>query len=490
MTYRESLIRKIKLKREILRRRASSGSLIDFIRYNNSSYKPNWHHIAIANKIEQFIKDKDKKNLMLFIPPQFGKSEITSRNLPAYLLGINPNNRIVVASYSQDLAASFNRDIQRIIDTPTYSNIFPNTKINARNVVTTQNWLRNSEVFEVINYKGYVKAVGVGTGLTGRSADIAIIDDPVKDEMEASSPVYRENVWNWYLSVLMTRLHNGSKVILIMTRWHEDDLAGRLLNPELNPHYKDWEVIKYKAICEEINEGDPRKPGESLWPEMHSIEKLNILRDIDENKFNALFQQEPVIKGGNKVKSEWFTIVDNKPFNLVVDMWIDGAYTDKTKNDPTGIILTAYDQVQNKLYILGAIEKYYKMPDLLKEIPQIADTFKMNAGSRIYIEPKASGKTLKQLLSEYTNLAAIEINNHLVNEGKESRLNVASPYIEAGNVVMIRSSWNQKVINQIIAFPKGQHDEFVDLFGYACFHYFKPNRTRFWDISHSQKNLV
>lgn len=487
---KDSRTDELEILREATRRRAANGSLIDFIYYTNKDYKANWHHKEIARQIEEFIKSEDQKNLMLFVPPQHGKSEISTRNTPAFALGLNPDLKIVICSYSSDLATSFNRDIQRIIDGEDYADIFPETKINSKNVVTTQIWLRNSEIFEVVGRKGFVKAVGVGAGLTGRPADLAIIDDPIKDDMEASSLTIRNNVWNWYLSVLSTRLNNKSKQILIMTRWHYDDLAGRLLSPDYNPHWKDWKVIKFKAISEEKLDYDPRGIGEALWPDMHSLNKLTKLKDMNESTFASLYQQEPVIKGGNKVKTEWFTFADYCPDNLTVDLWIDGAYTTKTTNDPTGVLITSFDELKNKLYILGAIEKYLGMPELLKEIPIIADTFKARVNSRVFIEPKASGKSLKQLISNYTNLPAIEINNYLVNEGKDARLNVAAPYIEAGNVVLIKGAWNHKVINQLISFPKGLHDEFVDLMGYACFYYFKPNTVRFWENAIASDNLV
>lgn len=471
--------RQIELLRERTRRKAKT-SFIEFIKYVNTSYKFNWHHKYIANKLQDLLIDPKKNKLILSVPPQHGKSELSSRHFPAFALGVNPDLKIILASYSTDLSHQFNRDVQKIIEGDFYNDVFPETRINSKNIVTTQSWLKNTEIFEVINKKGSLKAVGVGSGLTGRQADIAIIDDPIKDDMEAQSATIRENIWNWYTSVLMTRLHNNSKQIIIMTRWHEDDLIGRLLNPDINPNWNEWDVVNIKAIATEINEHDPREIGEALWPERHSLDKLLNYQSISPTKFNALYQGEPTTKGGNKIKEEWFRYEDFEPFG-VRDMWIDGAYTKNTSNDPTGIMITVWDEVTKTLYVTNFIEKHLEMPDLIKEIVQICNSNKISLSSKIYLEPKASGKSTAQMLNRVTNIPAIEINNYLVNEGKESRISVAAPYFESGRVVLIKGHWNHKFKEQLKSFPKAKHDEAVDLIGYAVFHYFKPGRKVIFD---------
>jgi len=469
-------IQLLKLKRELLRKSAISGSFIDFVYYVKAEYIANWHHIVVANKLQDFLLDESKRCLAVFMPPQNGKSELTSRMFPAFALGINPDLKVSVSSYSSDLSDSFNRDIQKIIDSEFYAHVFPNTKLNSKNVVTTQNWLRNSEIFEIVNHQGSLKSVGVGGGLTGRPVDLAIIDDPIKDDMEAQSSTFREKVWQWYLTVLSTRLHNKSKQILIMTRWHEDDLAGRLLNPEINPFYHEWEVIKIPAIMDhEKTEYDKREIGDPLWPERHSLENTLRIKSQSDSVFESLYQQNPVAKAGNKVKREWFVIVDSLPNKFLKrDLWIDGAYTDKAQNDPTGLITVVYDDQTNTLYVLNAHDERMEMPKLMTFIPTYANLHGLNNLSRIYIEPKASGKSIAQLINSGTKLSAIEIKSYLISEGKEARLQVASPYIEAAKVKLIRGHWNEKFINQISGFPNTKHDEYVDLIGYACEFYFRP----------------
>lgn len=160
-------LNEFEILQELTRRSAANGSFEDFIYYVKTDYYFNWHHKVIVKALEDFLKDPNKKNIAVFVPPQHGKSEITSRLFPAYALGVNPNLKIAVSSYSSDLADSFNRDIQKIIDSPEYQEIYPETKLNSKNVVTTQSWLRNSEVFEVVNKKGSLKSVGVGGGVNG-----------------------------------------------------------------------------------------------------------------------------------------------------------------------------------------------------------------------------------------------------------------------------------------------------------------------------------
>lgn len=466
---------KLSLIREQDRRKAKS-SLFHFIYYVNYDYRANWHHKAICDELQRFWEDPKQKRLMLFVPPQHGKSEIASKHFPAWVFGQNPDVKIAAASYSIDLARSFNRDVQRIIDTKDYSDVFPDTYINSKNVVTVQNWLRNSEEFEIVDHKGSYKSVGVMGGLSGRRVDLAIIDDPVKDALEANSETYRNRVWDWYVSVLMKRLHNKSKVVLIMTRWHEDDLAGRLL--ERQPGQ--WNVIKFPAI-KEYGEGhllDPRQTGEALWEERHSLEKLLEEKALDESAFEALNQQNPTTPGGNKVKDEWWEYCEEKelPGDIVWDLWIDGAYTKRTENDPTGLMIAGYSKSMNKAYMRHAHDAYMESPELTEHIKEYALLYDLREKSRVYFEPKASGKSIKQYVNKARFLNCVEIKNHLVSEGKEARLQCAAPKVQAGKWVLIRGNWNQKVIKQIGGYPKVKHDEYVDLIGYASYQYFDSTR--------------
>lgn len=340
---REQLMR---LKREKLKLEAPT-SFSRFLGYSNPKYELEWFHKLIADHCQMLLEGKIK-NLMVFMPPQHGKSEIISRNFPAWALGQNPDLKIVGCSYSSDLAQQFSRSIQRTIDSKEYQAIFPATYLNGSNTrMDARGYLRNIDLFEMVGHRGFYKAVGVGGSLTGTPVDIAIIDDPVKDANEANSITYRQRVWDWYNTVLSTRLHNNSRQLFIMTRWHEDDLAGRILKAEP----QEWTVLAIPAICEqEYDSGlSERHIGDALWPSRHSIEKLQKQKARAPREFNALYQQHPTIEGGNIVKRDWFRTISlaefrSLRFNEPIHFYLDTAYNKKKKgqdNDPSGVLAAA-----------------------------------------------------------------------------------------------------------------------------------------------------
>ena len=219
-----------------------------FIRLSKPEYEFNWHHLKLIEKLQDFADGKIKR-LMVFMPPRHGKSELTSRRFPAWLLGRNPRAKIIATSYAAELASSFNRDVQRIIDEPKFQELFPNTKLNGANVRTTKSWLRNNDIFEVVDHGGFYRCAGVGGAITGLGGDFLIIDDPFKNYEEAKSPTIRRKVFEWYTSTLYTRQEKNAGILLIQTRWHEDDLAGLLLQMQSKGgDYADqWEVVNFPA---------------------------------------------------------------------------------------------------------------------------------------------------------------------------------------------------------------------------------------------------
>ena len=195
----------LQISSKVVRAAIARKSFRAFVEYTMPTYQVNWHHALLMEKLQLFAEGKIKK-LLVFMPPQHGKSELTSRRLPAYILGIKPDTKIVGCSYSGTLASSFNRDVKRIISDVPYSEVFPNTSLNKKK--TEQGgYLNNADIFEVVGHKGYYKSVGVGGSLTGTTADVGIIDDPVKDAVEAESPTYRARAWDWFTQVFLTRLH-------------------------------------------------------------------------------------------------------------------------------------------------------------------------------------------------------------------------------------------------------------------------------------------
>ena len=460
-------IRLLELRRELFRREAARSFPV-FLDYMQPSYRRQWFHTLIARKCQDLIEGKLWTNkLMIFVPPQHGKSEIVSRKLPAWALGINPKFKIVGASYSADLAQQFSRTIQRNIDSAEYGEVFPKTYLNGQHTKTdsTRGYLRNVDVFETVGYGGFYKAVGVCGGLTGTPVDIGIIDDPVKDALEANSPTYRDRVWSWYTDVFLTRLHNDSKTILIQTRWHVDDLSGRLLDREGGK----WEVVRIPAIREDFDDvNDPRQLGEALWEEEHSLESLREAEGRSPRTFAALYQQRPCIQGGNIVKRDWFGHVTEREFGNIhatepIVFFMDTAYTDKQENDPTGIIATC--KVGGTLYVTHARKVLMKFPDLIRFLPTYAREHGYTMKSSIRIEPKANGISVIDQLKEVTQLNIAETPSPA--DSKETRLNAASPSIECGRVVLVEGEWTEDFMDEVCGFPAKPHDEYVDTLVYA-----------------------
>lgn len=458
------------LQKEIFKRTARKSFAV-FLNYVIRNYDRQWFHTYIAQACQALIMgDLPTDNLMVFVPPQHGKSTIVSECFPAWVLGKNPNYKIVGCSYSASLSSKVSRNIQRIMDDERYFDLFEDTELSGKGK-KTKGYIRNVDMFEPINSTGFYKAVGVGGGLTGTPVDIAIIDDPVKDALEAYSVTYRERVWNWYTTVLQTRLHNKSKQLFIMTRWHDDDLAGKILKTEPEK----WTVISIPAIRETLQDGndkDPRQIGEALWENKHSLERLLAAKHRSLRTFTALYQQKPTVDGGNIVKEDWFKRIRYSEFkalrfNEPIHFFLDTAYDErkqKSDNDPSGIIGACY--IGGNIYITCAQKVWKSFPDLIKWIPDFVYTNGYdNIKSSIRIEPKANGKSVVQQLEVSTSLNVTY--TPTPTEGKDVRLHAVSPKIECGRVYLVEGDWNDEFIDEVCGFPAKAHDEYVDILGYA-----------------------
>ena len=448
-------------------------NLTVFLDFVFAHYSRQWFHTLIAHKCQELLTSDTMNKLMVFIAPQTGKSQIVSRALPAWALGNNPDIKIASCSYSAELSGQFSRAVQRIMMGDEYKFVFHDTRLAESG---DKGYQRQVDYFDIVNHSGFYKAVGVGGSLTGTPVDLGIIDDPVKDAMEAASVTYRNRVWDWYTDVFLTRLHNKSKQILIMTRWHEDDLAGRLLETE--PHK--WEVITIPAIREDYGlKEDPRQIGEALWEEHHSLARLREVEERSPRTFAALYQQRPTVAGGNIVKREWFNAIKVADFNRIYNsepivFFLDTAYTDKTSNDPSGIIATT--KIGGDVYVVHGAKVNMKFPDLLRFIPEYAHEHGYTSRSTIRIEPKANGLSVIDQLKETTGLNVVATPSP--KDSKETRLYAASPTIESGRVVLVEGAWTEAFIDEVCGFPAKAHDEYVDVLCYAIDYHvnnpFKP----------------
>lgn len=268
---------------EEVRATLARRSLLRFTEFTNPLYQRAGHHERIADRLEA-VERGDIDRLMIFMPPRHGKSELASKRFPAWCLGRKPTRQIIAASYNSDLASDFGRNVRNIVAEPEFGQVFPGVSLapdsQAANRMNT-------------NKGGAYVAAGVGTAVTGRGAHIALIDDPFKDREEADSERRRDLVWDWYRSTLYTRLMPGGSIVLIQTRWHEDDLAGRILEQEADQ----WEVLELPALDE---------TGAALWPEWYDAAALNRIKaTIGPREWSALYQQKPQPDEGAFFKREW-----------------------------------------------------------------------------------------------------------------------------------------------------------------------------------------
>lgn len=463
----QRLMRIVRLRRELVKRRAADD-FAAYLGYIDPKYQLEWFHRIIARECQRLIEGHTR-NLMVFMPPQHGKSQIISRALPAWALGRDPDLRIVGCSYSADLAGQFSRSIQRTIDSRPYGDLFPDTRLNGTRGLYARGFLRNVDFFEIVGHTGFYKAVGVGGALTGTPVDIAIIDDPVKDAAEAYSDTYRQRIWDWYNTVLTTRLHNRSRQLLIMTRWHEDDLAGRIMKAEP----EGWRIISLPAICETEGDGglSTRHVGDALWPERHSLEKLVRQQSRAPRQFAALYQQHPSIDGGNIVKRPWFGHISQAEFSALrfrepVHFYLDTAYGKQKAgrdNDPSGILAAC--RIKNDVYLIHAQKVWKEMPDLLRFLPEYMTAHHASSESKLHVEPKANGLSVIQMLREETALNVTE--TPTPRDSKDVRLRAVSPRIECGRVILVDGPWCEPFLDEVCGFPSQPHDEYVDILGYA-----------------------
>lgn len=391
--------------------------------------------------------DREENNrLMIFMPPRHTKSEFASRRFPAWYLGRHPSKQVIAASYNSDLATDFGRDVRNLVADPLYNLIFPDVTLRADSKAADR-WNTN--------HGGVYISAGVGSGITGRGANLGIIDDPFKDRKEAESQTVRDNVWNWYRSTFYTRLMPNAAIVLTLTRWHEDDLAGRLLN-EMKQGGDQWKIIKLPAIAEE-KDSIGRAEGEALWPAWYPKETLNQIKNVlGSYEWNALYQQRPVSEQGNIFKRTWWKIDRDIPtsFSTKIHAW-DTAFKDGTENDYSVCLSLGVND--GNIYILDRYKAKLEFPELKRAAQSIAYRDNVDA---VVIEDKASGQSLIQELRRNTNLSIIPWK---VDRDKVARAYAITPMIEGGRVYIPEwASWTDDYIACMAAFPMGEHDDDVD----------------------------
>lgn len=459
---------------EMERVEAARNSLIDFTLYTKPDYETNWHHNVIAHKIDMWVRG-DIDRLMVFAPPQHGKSELVSRRLPAYLLGRDPDLPLLATSYGARLARRMNRDVQRIIQSPEYNLVFPDTRLEkmARNdgpaSMRAMAASQNNEIFEIVGHTGFYLGAGIGQGIAGFPAKRGIIDDPIKSKKESSSEVFRETTWEWYENDFLTRLARGAPQLLTLTRWHEDDLAGRILKLEPNK----WEVVTLRAMREEENLiYDPRKVGEALWPFRRTLEDLEDYKLRHPYSFAGLYQQRPAELVGDIIKVKCFKTYQEAPrdFEYLIQTW-DMAVKDKEEND--WVVGQVWGKRGPDAYLL---HQYRAKAGLLKSVAAVLNMRKMYPQALdIHIEDKANGSPAIEVLKRDVP-GIIPYDPKGV---KKTERAVAINYmIEGGNVYIPDprvKSWVYDFIEECAIFPNVKNDDQVDAMTLALLVIGKPS---------------
>jgi predicted phage terminase large subunit-like protein len=454
-----------KLDLEELRKEYGRTCMKGFIKFSDAQYRMNWHHALICDTIDDFIAKKIKR-LMIFAPPRHGKSEIVSRKLPAFIFGQNPAARVIATSYSADLAMKMSRDVQRIMISEEYQKLFPDTAFGT---------VRTADFFEVVNPNrrgirtGEYRAAGVGGGITGMGGDYIIIDDPVKNRQDANSQTYRENLYEWYTSTLFTRLQKGGCILLTVTRWHEDDLAGRLLAN--NP--RDWTVVNLPAVCEDENANtyDKRRTGEALWEDEFSAAALEeYKRTVGGYDWAALYQQRPTPGEGGLFNRAWWRYYTETPTDLIdwVQSW-DCTFKDTDESDyVVGQVWARSRKKPAQRYLIDQVRGRMTFTETIQEVQRL--TAQYPQARRKLIEDKANGTAVIDVLNKRV-AGIIPVNPH---GGKVVRAQAVTAYLEAGNVfIPSNKEWIGDFVEEFAAFPNGKHDDQVDAMTQANMYYNK-----------------
>jgi predicted phage terminase large subunit-like protein len=428
------------IARELARR-----CLSDFCALMDPSYERSRHADLLIQHLEA-VERGEVRRLAVFMPPRHSKTYHVSERFPAWFLGRNPERRVILASYGSDLAEGSSRKVRNLLLDERWP--FPTVGV-AHDSAAVNKWSTN--------HGGEVIAAGVGGAMTGFGADILVIDDPVKGRAEADSETYRESTWDWYTEVARTRLMPGGRIVLCQTRWHEDDLAGRIL-----ARAGGWTILNLPALA---LDGDPlgRSPGEPLWPEWYGLTELADLRaDLTSEQgargWQALYQQSPTADEGGMFKRAWFTRRwgdDDLPEMTYTVLAVDSAFKTGVHNDPSALTLWGTDGVD--YYVLAEWSGRWEFHELKQQIVAASRDKKPNL---VLIEDTASGQSAIQELRRETKLPIVA---HKVTASKEARAQAVAPICEAGKVVLpTYAPWTGAWIDEHAAFPNGRHDERVD----------------------------
>ena len=446
---RENLLTMAQGYADSVMRQKAQGTFMDFVREMWPGFIHGRHHALMAKKFEEIAEGKCKR-LIINMPPRHTKSEFASYLLPAWYLGRFPNKKIIQTSNTAELAVGFGRKVRNLVDGERYAKIFPNVALRHDSKAAGR-WATNAN--------GDYFAIGVGGTVTGKGADLLIIDDPHSEQeaaLAASNPEVYDKVFEWYSSGPRQRLQPGGAIVIVMTRWSKRDLTGRVLQSMIERDGDEWEVISLPAIM---------PSGKPLWPEFWSIDELEKLRnELPISKWSAQYQQDPSSEEGAIVKREWWQMWEKETppvCEFVIQSW-DTAFTKNERSDYSacttwGVFHMDEDPNDTHIILLDALKERLEFPELKERALQMYKEWEPDA---FIVEAKASGAPLVFELRRM----GIPVQEFTPTRGNDkiTRVNSISDLFASGKVWAPRKRWAEEVMEEMAAFPNSDHDDLVD----------------------------
>ena len=455
----------VRAKRELAFRAKlllANRKLFHYAALQYPSYKFAKLHEQICAALEK-INSGEITRLMIFAPPQYAKTTWVSELFASHFIGRNPEKSVIAATYSAERAFDVGRKVRNAVQGDLFRAIFPAAQLADDSAAVNR--------FNTTAGGAYY-SVGVGGAVTGRRADIFICDDLIKGAEDASSATYRQRAKDWYAQVAYTRLSPKGAIILIMTRWHVDDIPGWLLNEH---KHENWEVLNFPAISDD---------GSALWPERHTLEKLEQIKlSMGSRAFQSLFMQAPTMETGNIFKREFWKYYKELPLNGTRKILsCDTAFKAKDGADFSAAISAL--ETPTGIYITGMYCKRVEFPELKRDIKALHDA---NGYDAVLVEDKASGQSLIQELKRETSMPIIPVK---VDVDKVSRANAAVPFIEAGNVYLPENApWVFAFVEECAEFPGAPHDDRVDALTQLVNWAKKKTRVNFGVVSAKEEKI-
>jgi len=448
----ELLLAQLDKLEELKNRKEAREKFLPFVKRVWPSFISGRHHARMANAFER-VANGSLKRLIICMPPRHTKSEFGSFLLPAWFLGNFPNKKVIQASHTAELAVGFGRKVRNLVDSPVYADVFPDLHLQADSKAAGR-W----DTSQGGNYF----AIGVSGAVTGKGADVLIIDDP-HSEQEAAlaevNPEIYDKTYEWFTSGPRQRLQPGGAIVIIMTRWSKRDLVGRVLEAASQRGGEDWEVVEFPAIL---------PSGAPLWPEFWPLKELLALKEeLPNSKWMAQYQQNPTSESSAIIKREWWKQWPHKEppeceFTLM--SW-DTAFEKSQRSDYSalttwGVFYKADDDtgaMQANIILLNAYRERMEFPRLKQKAIQ---EYKEWEPDSVIIEKKASGAPLIYEM----RAMGIPVQEFTPTKGNDkiSRLNAVSDIFASGRVWAPNTSWAEEVIEEVASFPAGSHDDYVD----------------------------